>query len=102
VWLAVSELPVTEWHAVQVVTVPVQPGVVTVPPADPPLRVIAAPWHHVEAHFPAVVPDRGVHVPFWRFALAAPVKTTSFVPFEWPIAYVATFAWHVRQVKAFA
>jgi len=82
VWFAVSELPVTEWQAVQVVMVPVQLGVVAAPPAVPPVRLIAAPWHQVEAQLPAVVPLRGRHVPSRRLALAAPVNPTSFVPFE--------------------
>jgi hypothetical protein len=77
-----SEPPVTAWQAVHVVRVAVHVGAVAVPPDVPPLRLITAPWHHVEAQLPGVVPLRGRHVPFRRFALAAPVNATSFVPLE--------------------
>ena len=78
-----SELMLTAWHAVHVVMVDVfHDGLVAVPPEVPPLRLMTAPWHQVDEQLPAVVPARGVQVPFRRLALAAPVKPTWFVPSE--------------------
>jgi hypothetical protein len=86
----------------QLATASVHRGAVSVPPAVPPVRLITAPWHHVAPQLPAVVPALAVHVPFWRFAFAAPVNPTWLVPSKWVFVYAATSAWQVWHEIAFA
>jgi len=69
------------WQALHPVMASVHFGAVSVPPAVPPVSPITAPWHQVALQLPAVAPELAVQVPFWRFALAAPVNPTSVTPF---------------------